>query len=221
MAIWWTSDPHFMHKNVIRFCDRPFANTDEMDAALVANYNKYVKEDDTLIFVGDLSLGKKNRIRPILNSIKCKNKILVQGNHDTKGALPRDCFTLIVNRMSVMIAGHVVIVSHYPFKWPWWKHTLMMLKGRKPRYRDRRPSDNGHFQIHGHTHSSEKQVKRMIHVGVDAWNYKPVSNDEIAQMIAKTISKEKAALPKNRIAKEYKALRNAARGHIRRWRSYK
>ena len=116
--IWWTSDPHFRHNNVIRFCDRPFANTDEMDAKLVENYNKYVKEDDTLIFVGDISLNKKKNIRPILNSIKCKNKILIHGNHDTKGALPRDCFVMVCNRMTVKVAGQVVVVSHYPFNLP-------------------------------------------------------------------------------------------------------
>jgi len=216
--IWYTSDPHFKHNNVIRFCDRPFKDTDEMDAALVANYNKYVKEDDTLIFVGDVSLNKKNNIRPILNSIKCKNKILVQGNHDTKSALPRDCFTLITNRLSIRIAGHIVIVSHYPLKWPWWKHILMMAKGHKPRFRDRRPNDNGYFQIHGHTHSSKKQVKRMIHVGVDAWKFKPVSNDQIAQMIAKTVHREKAALFQNRIAKKYRALRKRVRKYLRKWK---
>ena len=189
-----------------------------MDAALVANYNKYVKEDDTLIFVGDISLDKKKNIKPILDSIICKNKILVQGNHDTKSALPRDCFTLVVNRLSIRIAGHIVIVSHYPYKWPVWKHLLMMLKGHKPRFRDRRPNDNGYFMIHGHTHSKEKQVGRMIHVGVDAWGMGPVSSDQIAQRISKTVHREKAALFKNRVAKKYRALRKRVRRHLRKWK---
>ena len=213
--IWWTSDPHFRHNNVIRFCDRPFANTDEMDAKLVENYNKYVKEDDTLIFVGDISLNKKKNIRPILNSIKCKNKILIHGNHDTKGALPRDCFVMVCNRMTVEVAGQVVVVSHYPFKWPWWKHMLGRLKGKKARYRDRRPSDNGHFQIHGHTHMKEKQQKRMIHVGVDAWDFKPVSNDKIAEMIMQTLHREKQAKLKNRIKRKYQAFQKRFRNRKR------
>lgn len=186
-----------------------------MDAALIANYNKYVAEDDTLIFVGDISLDKKSRIRPILNQIKCKHKILVQGNHDTKGALPADCFQLVVNRMTMRIGGHIVIVSHYPLKWPWWKHAISVLRGRKARFRDRRPNDNGYFQIHGHSHSPNKQVKRMIHVGVDAWDFKPVSHDVIAQMIAQTVSREKAALLHNRIIKGYKKLRKRVRKYFR------
>ena len=53
------------------------------------------------------------------------------------------------------------------------------------KYHHKRPMDNGQFLIHGHTHSKHKINGKAIHVGVDAWNFKPVNIQEISNMIAK------------------------------------
>ena len=56
--IWVTSDTHYGHANIIRFCDRPFASSEEMDEALIANFNERVKPGDTVYHLGDFSFAK-------------------------------------------------------------------------------------------------------------------------------------------------------------------
>jgi len=80
--IYFTSDLHLGHANVIRFQDRPFADVDEMNEALIANYNEVVGPDDTVYILGDVSNrcpGKQaNEMIARLNG----HKILIMGNHD-------------------------------------------------------------------------------------------------------------------------------------------
>jgi len=59
---WFTSDFHLGHRNIIRYCGRPFASVEQMDAAILANLNKLVGADDVLYFLGDFCLG--DRIKP-------------------------------------------------------------------------------------------------------------------------------------------------------------
>lgn len=183
--IWWTADLHFMHNNVLKFCPNRKCNTiQEHDEIIVNNINAVVKEDDILIFVGDVSMSSKSQIRKIIQKIKCKNIILVRGNHDNKKSLPTDCFVLIVERLSMIISGKPVLISHFPYKWSLWKRFIDRLRFiKKDKHKMRRPSDNGAFLIHGHTHSTNKYNKRMIHVGIDAWDMKPVPHFEIERAI--------------------------------------
>jgi calcineurin-like phosphoesterase family protein len=193
--IWWTSDWHFMHNNVLRFCpNRVYSSIQEHDTAIINNINNVVKETDMLVVVGDISMGHKSSIRAIMQQIKCKNIVLVRGNHDKKNSIPTDCFTLIVERFSMIISGKPVLISHFPYKWPWWKSWMYNIKFAKYNvHNNRRPSDCGAFLIHGHTHSVNKYNKRMIHVGVDAWDMKPVPHSEIERAISKIIHQEYAS----------------------------
>lgn len=51
--IYFTADTHFGHYNVIRFCDRPFASAEEMDKAMIQNWNDRVTpETIRYIFLG-------------------------------------------------------------------------------------------------------------------------------------------------------------------------
>ena len=60
---WFTSDFHLGHRNIIRYCSRPFASVEEMDAAILANLNKLVGADDVLYFLGDFCLGGPDQAR--------------------------------------------------------------------------------------------------------------------------------------------------------------
>ena len=81
MTLWLTSDTHFGHASVIAMCDRPFADVEEMDAALTERWNALVRPRDTVWHLGDFSLGPKGtaerRFRRLNGSIH-----LVRGNHD-------------------------------------------------------------------------------------------------------------------------------------------
>lgn len=58
--IYFTADTHFGHENVIRFCDRPFSSANEMDEAMIANWNARVKGDDTVYVLGDMFFRSTN-----------------------------------------------------------------------------------------------------------------------------------------------------------------
>ena len=190
---WHISDPHFYHDNVIKYEKRPFKNVHEMNDTIINNINAKVMVDDTLIWHGDVCFGNRKQWRKILKRIKCKNHILILGNHDKN--VPHDCFLLITTRMHIQIAGQTVILSHYPFRWPWWKR---MWKG-SIRFVERRIYDDGKaFLIHGHTHGNgvvapheAGPTDRAIHVGVDQWNFFPVSHKQIEKIINSRASKMK------------------------------
>ena len=55
--IYFTSDPHYGHANIIRYCQRPYASVEAMDAALIANWNRVVTAEDTVYVLGDVSLS--------------------------------------------------------------------------------------------------------------------------------------------------------------------
>lgn len=57
--IWFSSDHHFNHKNIIDYCKRPFQSVEEMNIALIENHNKFVNKNDDVYFLGDFVLGTK------------------------------------------------------------------------------------------------------------------------------------------------------------------
>lgn len=60
MKVFVISDTHFGHKNIIDYCNRPFKSIEEMDEALIKNWNETVSNDDVVIHLGDFGLGKKS-----------------------------------------------------------------------------------------------------------------------------------------------------------------
>jgi calcineurin-like phosphoesterase family protein len=80
--VWFTSDFHLGHRNIIRYCKRPFDSIDDMDATLLANLNRRVGENDVLYFLGDFCLGGPDRARLYRDRIVCRNIHMIEGNHD-------------------------------------------------------------------------------------------------------------------------------------------
>ncbi len=77
--IWFTSDQHFGHENIIKYCNRPFASVDQMNFELVRRHNAVVKDDDIVFHLGDFSMHP--RMLFILSLLKGVH-YLVAGNHD-------------------------------------------------------------------------------------------------------------------------------------------
>ena len=68
--IWFTSDPHFSHANIMRFCDRPFESVKDMDEALIRNWNECVTDNDIAFILGDFCWNKTpGNIMKILNQL--------------------------------------------------------------------------------------------------------------------------------------------------------
>lgn len=90
MAIWFTSDTHFCHANVIKYCNRPFADVHEMNRELVRRWNDRVALRDTVYHLGDFAFGPKPAIAAWRRRLNGRI-ILVRGNHDRGAAAMRDC----------------------------------------------------------------------------------------------------------------------------------
>lgn len=187
--IWFSSDHHFGHKNVIEYCKRPYSSVEEMNEDLIRRWNETVEPQDIVIYLGDFSLGKSwvRNIIPRLNG----SKHLIAGNHDwchpthaknTAQQAKHENFYIdagfaTVAEMDVMrIAGHPVLLSHLPFRGSG-DHTEL------ERYTEYRPIDKGDWLLCGHVHNAWKTNGRMINVGCDVWDLKPVSVYEIERLI--------------------------------------
>ena len=188
MSRWWTSDHHFGHANIIEYCNRPFASADEMNKAMVDRWNDLVADGDEVWIVGDLVLGQLTvNLSAHVWRLKGR-KILVPGNHDAcwqgqkKGARQITAYLdlggiarIVDDPVPVEIAGQEVQVNHFPYD--------PGEPGRPARFAQWRPEDTGGWLLCGHIHERWRQHGKQINVGVDAWNFAPVADDAIAEMI--------------------------------------
>ena len=169
--IWFTSDLHFNHRAAIKMCERPFDDIDEMNQTLLANINACVGMDDTLYILGDVAnKGTIADANALLSQIRCRNLILVEGNHDRKydASLFRETHKLTEIHVGIGGENHSITLCHFPMM-SWYK------------------SRHGSLHLHGHIHSKgdeyNLQMKRegiyRYDVGVDANHYMPVSLKEI------------------------------------------
>lgn len=112
----FTSDTHFGHANIIRFCNRPFQNVEEMNEVLIENWNKVVSKDDTVFHLGDFAFGGSsvwNSIIPRLNG----HINLIIGNHDRKNLRQGYMlyFDMVVPQLQIEIEDNSIYLIHYPF----------------------------------------------------------------------------------------------------------
>lgn len=181
----WTSDTHFSHTGIIKHCNRPFADSEEMNESLIQNWNAKVTNEDTVYHLGDFSLSV-NPIYKVLPRLNRKKIILCVGNHDRPQLRLKDKwvqryleagFDEIFLYFITTIGKRQVMLSHLPF--------APTDPGYDVRFLQYRPVDGGMILIHGHSHSSpETKIKKnMIDVGVDAWDYSPVSEEELIPLV--------------------------------------
>jgi calcineurin-like phosphoesterase family protein len=170
---WYTSDPHFNHKNIVGYESRPFGSTEDMNEAMVENWNSRVFPGDRVAVLGDFAFGSLASISEIVRRLN-GNLTLVRGNHDRPGASMLGVgFESVVDSMLISVCGWPVLLSHYP-----------PVHIKQKRYRERQPVlREGEVCLHGHCHGKKKVNKKAIHVGMDAWDYRPVSAWEVANLV--------------------------------------
>ena len=81
--VFFTSDTHFYHGNIIRFCNRPFKDVETMNETIISNWNNTVGQDDIVFHLGDFCLGGSAEWTRILNRLNGRI-YLIMGNHDLK-----------------------------------------------------------------------------------------------------------------------------------------
>ena len=169
MNIWFTSDTHFHHKNIIEYCNRPFTSVDEMDEALVTNWNARVGVNDTVYHLGDFLLCKSRSRRGfsecltrMIAKLNGASIFLLPGNHDKVGSgdHPRLCvIPPLVYLPQFGPAG--LVLCHYALR-VWHK------------------SHYGSWHLYGHSHGFlPENDSASFDIGVDANGYAPVSYDEV------------------------------------------
>lgn len=111
--IYLIGDLHLFHRNIIKYCDRPFEDVPKMNAQLIANWNKVVRADDKVIVVGDFALAGKEQIISAGSQLNGR-KTLILGNHD--GASLKTYFEAGFEIVSPypIILEEFFIISHYP-----------------------------------------------------------------------------------------------------------
>lgn len=147
----FTSDTHFNHANVIKYCARPFASVDEMNRVMIERWNAVVKPEDTVYHLGDFALGKASEWPVFLQQLNGIRKILIIGNHDRS---PRQ-----------MIEGGFHEV-HEKLEWNGW-----LLQHH--------PIATNRKLLCGHIHEKWTRIGWVINVGVDVWDFTPRTIEEL------------------------------------------
>jgi len=158
-VVYFTADHHFGHRNILRFCNRPFDDVDEHDRELIDRWNSTVTSVDIVWHLGDFSYrGGGKLARKVFSQLR-GSKHLICGNHDgqTVRELP---WSSVRDYADISVEDQRLILFHYSMKvWPSMR--------------------NGAVQLYGHSHGKMPADRQSIDVGVDNWAFRPVSWPEI------------------------------------------
>lgn len=166
----FTADTHLQHKGkpkeeggsggIIGLMKRPYASIEEHDEDLIARWNARVGPKDTVWHLGDFALGDQKKVPEIVARLNGTIN-LIYGNHDDLRILKRlDCFASQQDVAWIKVAGQRIFLSHYGHRV--WNR-----------------SHHGSFHFYGHSHGGLPPIARSLDVGVDCWNFAPVTFDEI------------------------------------------
>lgn len=166
--LWFISDTHFSHTNIIKYANRPFSSAAEMDEMMVQRWNEVVKPPDHVYHLGDLCICRPKHIAHILTRLN-GHKRLVRGNHDIFKTSEYWEFFEEIHGVRVL---DNFIFTHIPIH----------------------PHSVGRFRanVHGHTHEYEVQKEEMgvqkkdnryLNICVEHTHYRPISLEEIRQRV--------------------------------------
>ncbi len=177
--VWFTSDLHFCHANVIKYDGRPFNDVDEMNEQLILNWNSVVGEKDVVFYLGDLSFDRSGAdTQRIVGELNGKIHYIL-GNHDDERDIRKlgrfetisDYVNLSINDLDNPRKKQGIMMMHYPIL-SWDK------------------AHHGDWHLHGHCHQSlvtqnpEYYKRKVLDMGCNGWEYRPVSYAEIKAIMA-------------------------------------
>lgn len=198
-TIFFTSDTHFCHSYVAKL--RGFTQTDAEgelrgDAEawndfLVERWNQHVTKHDLVWHLGDVGLGREGEVLRQVRRLNGRLQ-LVTGNHDPCWPGHKrsrfhqrtwlEVFDSVQAFARINVGSREVLMSHFPYS----GDRTAEERGLQFRLRD-----EGKWLLHGHTHSSDKRSEhpRQLHVGLDAWDLRPVSLSEVAACLNTELEK--------------------------------
>ena len=165
--IWFTSDLHFSHANILKYCHRPWPDVHSMNDGMIDNWNARVAKGDIVYCLGDFFLTRTvdeaRQLRKRLNgSIR-----LLRGNHDQIAEQMRNEFEFMKDYVETSFdlpsgKKQHIVMFHYP---------ILSWRGMR----------NGTIHLHGHAHGATPIIPGALRkdVGFDCNNYLPLSLEEI------------------------------------------
>lgn len=182
--IFFTSDAHLFHDNIRRFCGRPYYDIEDMNSSLINNWNSVCDKNSVVYFLGDFALKCSHiQVQKILSQLNFHTLYFIKGNHEKAfsswyNQYVQNKYTLSGRVMllpplyETKIEDKHVVMCHYPLD-SW----------NKQRY--------GSYMLSGHCHGNNKRTNpatsdaNMVDVGVDCWDYKPASWQQIKEHMEK------------------------------------
>lgn len=159
MTLWFISDTHFGHANIITYAQRPFATVEEMDEYMVEQWNKVVRPSDHIYHLGDVAMRQQalHAIMPRLSG----HKRLIMGNHDI---FTTRYYMKYFEKLKASNVFNGMLFTHIPV------HERSL----------------GRFaaNVHGHTHEQDDFGPRYLNISVERVGYRPISLEEISQRVA-------------------------------------
>lgn len=170
MNTWFTADTHWGHTKIVELCNRPYTSVEQMDEALIENWNAVVAPGDAVYHLGDFAFHKPAKAAEIASRLNGQ-KYLVWGNHDGKRYRKEAEFLKhwiwAKDLAEIEVADRKIVLCHFP-----------MLTWNK--------SHHGSWHLHGHCHGSllRDPGAFRVDVGVDCWKQHPVSLEDVAAEMA-------------------------------------
>ena len=166
MTVWFTSDTHFGHANIISYSDRPYGSVREMDDAMIDNWNARIRAEDTVWHLGDFVFRNSVPAASYLTRL-AGEKHLIWGNHDGAETRSLPGWTSSQPYAEITVEGTRLVLFHYALRV--WNR-----------------SHHGAIHLYGHSHNSLPGDSQCCDVGVDnpAWGYRPVRLSEIMRFLS-------------------------------------
>ncbi len=180
MSNFYIADTHFGHDNIIRLCNRPFKNAEEMDKVLIENWNSVVTDKDDVYILGDFAYRfEQGKLQQYLESLKGR-KYMILGNHDKdiRRNAHNDAFVWVKDYADISDNGRRVILSHYPMvEWNGFFRGSIHLYGHI------------HNNVDNAAYSIMSKIANAYNVGADILDYTPRTLDEVISYNEKFKSK--------------------------------
>jgi calcineurin-like phosphoesterase family protein len=165
--IWFSADYHLSHKNIIRYCNRPFENIEKMDSLILQNLKSNVKAGDILYYLGDLTFKEEVALRffEVFSDLEI---YYIIGNHDSKKVhdIVKKYCKEVYPLIDIKIEGQAITLCHYAMR-VWNK------------------SHFNSWQLYGHSHANLEPIGKQYDVGVDNNNFMPVSFTDLKKIMEK------------------------------------
>jgi calcineurin-like phosphoesterase family protein len=158
--LFFTGDTHFGDTRVLRIDRRPFGSVAEHDEVLIGYWNDTVGPEDEVWHLGDFTRGSGKSRADVLLSVLNGRKHLIIGNNDDEATVSAGGWVSTQHYAEMTVDGKLLILCHYPFRT--WNQM-----------------GKGSINLHGHSHGRLKPVPRQHDVGVDAWDFRPVTLDTL------------------------------------------